>query len=196
MNAELNLLFKRIAKGDEKAFREVFDKWYEPLFNNALAYTKLNESASDVVQQVFLELWERKEILVEVQDAEAWLYSAARFQAFYQLKKQTRHDSYLQNAIRIINENTVQTPEQKLMAAQTEQLVARTLAGLTEKQRDAYRLSRYEDMTYQQIGELWGVSVSTIKEHVAKAVKAIREQLTAQNNGLISLLINFLLFFF
>lgn len=195
MSESLDELFKKIGTGDQNAFREVYERWYAPLYNMALAYTKLEELADDVIQQVFLKIWERREILPGVEDARAWLFTTARFQAFQVLKKEMKQDGYEQKAAEKLYGAKVITPEESLIVADMERVIHQSLETLTDKQRHAYTLSRYEGLTYKQIAALWNVGVPTIKEHVTKAAKVVQQALEQFRDRKLLLLISLQIFF-
>lgn len=184
--SDLKLLFSKVADGDEKAFAEVFNRYYDLVFSTALQYCKIPTLAEDVVQQVFMVLWDKRSMLNEVENGIGWLWTITRNQAISILKRESRKESYITYAKEFFSSEQ-ETPLQQLELRQNRSLIDSIINDLSPRQQQVFRMSRYEGATYAQIGELLGISAETVKEHVAKALKAIRQGLSAYKNDLLLL---------
>jgi len=177
-------LFDLVAEGDEKAFADVFQRYFEPLYRILLRYTKSPSEAEDIVQQAFVRLWEGRRRLKEVDDPAAWLYTITRNEfrdRYRKLRVSQRYRQYLHEVF----EEEAGTPEETLILKQHEHLMKRAIAGLSDRQREAYLLSREAGLTYEEIAVRMGLERTTVKEHISRAVKAIKAFLLAHKDELL-----------
>lgn len=186
---ELNirLLFDLIAEGDPQAYETLYNAYFGPIFSTALVYGKMRELAQDVVQQVFLSVWEKRSGLKEVKDPIAWLHTAARFQVMNAFRKSLYNEKYLEHLKKAASEKQ-DSLDDRLIKNEQQELLTRIVVSLPPKQLEIYRLSREKGLTYAQIGQQLGLTRETIKDYMAQALKNIRKSLEAHKNDLLSIL--------
>lgn len=194
-DTEIVHLFSRIAAGDEKAFVEVFNRYNDVIYSTALQYCKTRQLSEDVVQQVFMTLWDKRSMLNEVENGIGWLWTITRNQAISILKRESRKESYITYAKELFSIEQ-DTPLQKLELRLKRNLIDTAINDLSPRQQQVYRMSRYEGATYAQIGEKLGIGAETVKEHIAKALKAIRQRLSLHRDDLLFFLIILFKIFF
>ncbi|PZP49309.1 MAG: hypothetical protein DI598_08150 [Pseudopedobacter saltans] len=189
-----HLLFSKIAQGDMSAYLVVYQAYYETIHSVAYQYCKLKHLADDATQQVFVELWERRDKLVSVENPEAWLWVIARNQTIKIIKKEMSHRAYVEYLKNYFSDEEM-TPINQLIVKQRCSLIDRIINSLPARQLETYRLSREEGLTYQQIAKKLGIGIETVKEHIAKALKNIRTALKAHEHELRIVFIIFSQFF-
>lgn len=190
----IDSLFSLIAEGDSRAYETLFNHYFDPVYSTAFMYCKSRELARDVVQQVFLKVWEKREGLREVRDAEAWLHTAARNQVLHAFKKEANRDKYLKY-ISSIQGNT-DTSDSHLLKLEQQQLIDKAINTLPPKYLNIYKMSREQGLTYAQIAAQMALSRETIKEYMAKALKNIRTALEQDKTDLLLAIIFIGQFFF
>lgn len=166
--------FARIREGDAAGFEAIYTRYYDRIYSIALQYSKVEETAEDVVQQVFLKVWEKRNTLAEINNPEAWLFTLARNQVLDVLKKQASSVKYKKYVQELFSESQETSPEHLLIIRQRKELLERSLQELSPKQLEVYRLNREKGMTYEEIAQHLGIGHATVKEHIANALAKIR----------------------
>lgn len=165
--------FQRIASGDRAAFEEAFRTHYRPLCAFAGTYLKDRDRSEDLVQELFVKLWNERERLNVTGSLKAYLFSAVRNRSLNELEKVVR--------MKPLNENLHDTPQIEALAEEDHAWrSARVLAAieaLPEERRKVFKLSRNEGLKYQEIAERLGISVKTVENQMGKALKTLREEL-------------------
>ena len=158
----------RIKASDHAAFRVLFYRYYEPLFRFVARRLPAGETPQDVVQDVFVRLWQRRATLKEDQPLKAYLYRIANNILIDQYRKREVRRTYAaQHA-----ETT--TPIVPVEDVDLEEHVMEAIEQLPEALREAFVLSRFEELTYREIAALLGVSVKTVESRMSKALKQLR----------------------
>lgn len=179
-------LLQLVAAGDENAFRVLFEQYQDKVFKVAWKYLKSRALAEEVVQEVFIKLWYQKETLTAVDYFKTWLQTLARNHIIDFMRKLDVRDAanrqWADGASR--EENTT---DHKIRTAQYEHLLETALAELSDQQRAVYRLAKEQGLTYEQIGEQLSLSPLTVKTHMQRALRSIRDFL--RNHGEVYLLL-------
>lgn len=181
-------LLSKISKGDSIAFGHLFDRYYSLVYTVSFKYLKVHELAEDMVQSSFLKIWEKRVTLHEVDRFDNYLFRIARNEMTDYFRKNIVREKH-QQRIRELFEEEAGNPEELMINKQKRKLIADVIRELPEQQQTAYKLSRDEGLSYQQIAEEMGLSVNTIKVHISLALKALRTFLAAQKNELLLLVI-------
>lgn len=165
--------FSRIASGDRAAFEEAFRAHYRPLCAFANTYLNDRDRSEDLVQELFVKLWNERERLNVTTSLKAYLFSAVRNRSFNELEKVVR--------MKPINESLHDTPLEDSRSEEDHTWrSARVLAAieaLPEERRKVFKLSRNEGLKYLEIAERLGISVKTVENQMGKALKTLREEL-------------------
>lgn len=185
--------FRRIADGDQAAFAAFFQRYFDELYLIIYKYTKRHTEAEDIVQSVFIKAWEKRHLFRDMDDPMSWFFITARNAYFDQFRKARRSREYRQYLAEIFSEADI-APDTILANKETAAIYREAIANLPDKQRQAYLLSRENELTYEEIARQMNVEKSTVKEHIARAIKSIRTFFTSRLNDP-GAFIFFLLFF-
>lgn len=166
-------LLLRIADGDGQAFATVFKRYFHHIYLTILRYTKRHSDAEDIVQQVFVSLWEKRESVAAIEQLDKWLFTVALNEFRMRFRRSVLSDQYRQHLAEIFEEE-YGSPEEMLITRQRTAIVSKAIRNLSPKQQEAYLLSREEGLTYAQIATKMGLEPTTVKEHISRAVKAIK----------------------
>lgn len=165
-------LFLKIAQGDTAAFKSIFDTYSAALSPFVISLTRSRETAREVIQDMFLQLWQKKEKLGEVENPRAWLIRLASNTAINYLRKQAS-EGRLFDKLSTMTE-PVHTPEKILAAKETAGLIEQAIRMLPAAQQAVYKLSREQHLTIPEIADKQGVSPNTVKNQLVSALKTIR----------------------
>lgn len=169
-------LFRRIAEGDESAFAVIFHRYKSVLFDYGMKITKSHEAAEELVQECFVKLWLARENLPVIDNPVGYLHMMARNAGIDYLRRLSL-DAGLQKKVWAGISETENPTLQKIQVSETQRLIDEAVTRLPPQQREVFLLSRYEGLNYEQIGGQLGIAPNTVKNHLVKALKFIREYL-------------------
>ncbi len=163
--------------GTEDTFRKVFDDCYENLCRYAFTIVKDFDLAEDIVQSMFLKLWEKRADLDITTSVRSYLFRSVYNQCINQLDHRvikTKYDA----SVRVEAGRDEQQPD--VFPDELEQNIRKAVDTLPPQCRSIFIMSRYEELRYSEIAERLGISVNTIQNQVSKALKLLREALKDQ----------------
>jgi RNA polymerase sigma-70 factor (family 1) len=169
-------VFKAIQTGDEKAFEMMFRKFYQPLCRYAYSYVSDHEEAEEIVQASFIGIWEKRQSIDIATSLKAYLYRSVRNASLNVIKHGKVKQVYLQQSEFTV-EKTTEATEQALITDELEQKIFSAIQTLPEQCRLIFKLSRFEEMKYQEIADQLNISIKTVENQMGKALKIMREQL-------------------
>ncbi|GAB2530792.1 RNA polymerase sigma factor [Spirosoma aerophilum] len=183
------LLVIYLRNGDQSAFREIYQRYWKKLYNVARRKLQDLNAVEELVQDIFLRLWERRGSL-RIDRLDAYLFTAIRYAIINHIKATLVKEKYAGYAFASYNEALFTTDEQmdldELMNA-----VERHLNDLPEKTRQIFRLNRLECQTVKEISSQLKVPERTVEYHISQAIKTLRHYL--RDYLLISLFMNLFL---
>jgi RNA polymerase sigma-70 factor (family 1) len=172
-NEQENLL-NSIAGGDEVAFRRLYDLYSGKIYTLAVTYLKSPTAAQDIVQEIFIKIWEKRSRLNEVENFPAYLHAMTRNLLIDQLQKKIPVYSENNRANDALTEGR-DLPHQQLDYRELAALIQQAVDRLPPRQQQIYRLSRDQHLTHRQIASELGLSYDTVREHMSKALRNIRD---------------------
>lgn len=159
---------------DIATFRKYYDLYYDQLCHFLNFYTQDITVIEDVLQEVYLKLWENRDE-IEIQYIKTYLFHAAKNRVLNHLRDEQNRHYLLENWF-----NQQQQEKQGKECYDIEQfttLLYKAIDQLPEKCREIFLLSRQEKLTYKQIAEKLDISVKTVEAQMGIALKRIREAL-------------------
>jgi RNA polymerase sigma-70 factor (ECF subfamily) len=168
-------LFARLAAGDEDAFDAIFRAWYPALVRIAEGIVRERAVAEEVVQDVLLEVWRRREQLGAEDSPRAYLIRATRNRALNHL----RHLRVQQKSAPFVGGRTEDAPEgaSRLVEAELDAAIRGAVAELPPRCREVFELSRVHALSYAEIARTLEISVKTVEAQMGKALRLLREKL-------------------
>jgi RNA polymerase sigma-70 factor (family 1) len=167
-------LLLQIAAGDQHAFRQVYLYFYKRLYQFALAIVKVRESSEEIVEDVFVRIWQQRAGLPAIQNLRVYLYTATKNTSLNYLSKKAR-ESITEPFDHIhvgMNGSTI-TPEQILLTAEMYRKVREAVDSLPPRCKMIFKLVREDGLRYKEIADILNISVNTIDVQMAIAVKKI-----------------------
>ncbi len=172
-------LIAAVAEGNQKAFSQLFYACKDKVYTIALRFTESPVMAEEVVQEVFMKLWARRESLLDIEIFEDYLFIMTRNHVFTALKKVALRHRTEGNWLGIlpVSENAT---ESSIMMKEYETVLQRAIALLSPQQREVYQLSRDKGLKREEIAAILQVSPETVKTHLARALQHIRSYCSSQ----------------
>jgi len=181
---------KSLKDGDQSALQKIFTHYYKYLVVTGYNITSDNEKAKDLVQDVFFELWKKREQLTIQSSLKSYLRRAVVNRSLNYIKTQKRFDFGDDNF-------SAQTPDKAISAQRSleaedlKSAIDVAIDSLPEKCKAIFMLSRFEDLSHKEIATKLGISTKTIENQITKALKIVRAAVKEHNAlGLICLVLN------
>ena len=159
-------------------FKSAFDEYYNPLCNYANSFLKDTEASEDIVQDVFIRIWEKRQDLISAGTLRFYLFTAIRNNCLTYLQKQKK------SVVEPLKEQGVDhfdIDREAIKENDYKALLTQSIALLPPKCREVFLLSRISKLSYQQIAESQGISIKTVENQIGKALRVIREFLKDKN---------------
>lgn len=173
-------LYLAIKKGDRKAFEFIYKSWYEPLVHFSNEYLSDLDAARNIVQNIFLRLWEKHELVDADSNLRSYLYMATRNACLSHMRHLRVEEAYFKKVA--INQEDFQLNYDALEElkidqidfSRLEELIRDTIESLPERCREVFMLSRYQEMKNREIAEKLGISVKAVEANITRALLKLR----------------------
>lgn len=169
-------LLEQIRTGDHQAFEECFNKHWHVLYAFADKILRSSDDAKDVVQLVYISLWNRREKLEIRGSLQSYLLQAVKFQSFKKLKEIIDSPENLEKVqeyyLPVLNDIW-----DKLHETDVYQEIETQLATLPSKTREMFLLSRRQQLTVAEIALRMGLSEKTVRNQLHIALKTLRHNI-------------------
>ena len=179
-------LLTRLKNGDILAFDRIYELYSHKLFSFVFKILKNESEADDIVQEVFVKIWESRDRLEDYKLLNSYFFTIAYNNSIDLIRKRINNKKYLEHlknsAVINITPNAISQIEFNELNIQAEKLIA----NLPERQRQVYLLHREKGLTYPEIAEQLGISKNTVENHMVKALKYLRQNM--DNTLLINML--------
>ncbi|WP_270089824.1 RNA polymerase sigma factor [Sphingobacterium sp. SYP-B4668] len=168
-------LFQLIQHQDRRAFEIIYDRYFSLLYIYAKKIIANDEEVEDVLQDVFLALWEKQDISLE-KSFSSYVYGMTRFKILDFIDRKKVRSQYAASLQHYIEEGACITDD-KLREKELAKQIESALQLLPEKMRNIFLLSRFENKSYREIADKLQLSDKTIKKQISNALKIMRTAL-------------------
>jgi RNA polymerase sigma-70 factor (family 1) len=157
----------------EFMFSDLFRQHEHKLYTLALKLTKSDQLAKDIIQEVFLKLWDQRNQLTSILNIEAWLYRVTENKIIDFLRKASA-DNRLKEKIWNQLQQIVNESEQYLAAKEYNQIIQKAIDQLPPQRKLIYQLNKENGMSYLDIADELQLSKHTVKNQLSTAIKSVR----------------------
>lgn len=161
----------------EDLFEQVFRAHFKNLHAYACTITRDPAAGEEIVQQIFVKLWEKREEIEIKGNVSVYLYRAVHNESLNYLKHLKVRAAYQTHTMRRHTPNDHEKASGKVMLNELEQRLEEALRELPEQCRTIFQLSRYEDLKYREIADKLDLSVKTVENQMGKALRLLRLKL-------------------
>ena len=169
-------LIAALKKGEEQAFGEIYERYWKELYRKANHILQDPDASVDVLQDVFLSLWQRR-AQVDILALKPYLHQALRFSVLKAIRKLKTDRQFYERLMEVTTEIIAENP---LLFKEQQQLIQNLIDNLPEDCKQAFLLSREQEMTYKQIANLLNISEKTVEKRISKSLKMIRASLNIE----------------
>lgn len=183
LEAEIALL-RRVAQGDRRAFEELYDRFSGVLFSTAYRVLNNQEAAEDVLQDVFIQIWEKAPLYDPSRGKPmTWAVTLTRHKAIDRLRS-TQRRSRLQDDVQRESETFEQFDDRSsfdaVASGETSKLIREAIQKLSKDQREAIELAFFSSLTQTEIAERLGEPLGTIKARIRRGMMKLKDVISPE----------------
>ncbi|MCG6190145.1 RNA polymerase sigma factor [Maribellus maritimus] len=173
-------LLSLLRTGDRVAFYNIYEKYSKRIYAFVYRYIKQEEDAEEIVQEVFVKIWNLRETIDENSSFDSYLFTIAYNTTINLFRKRLREKKYLEN-LKSLQQITA-SPDiiDEIQFSELDATIQNLLNRLTPRQKEIFQLSREEGLTHSEIAEKLGISVNTVKKHITNTLSFLKSHLTNQ----------------
>ena len=179
-------LMLRVKRGDRAAFSALVEKYKQPVMNFVFRSLRDETEAEDLAQNVFLQVYKSRARYERTAKFSTWLFTIARNLCLNEIRRRTRHpaesleESQTENedaALRQYEDKKVALPTEYVLQGELAGKIEEALAALPENQRTAILLCRQDELSYEEIAQILGCSLSATKSLIHRGRETLKERL-------------------
>ncbi len=169
------LLIKLLRANDEEALRMIYVRYWRPLFLSVVKKIRVREIAEELVQNVFVSLWEKRHS-THVQELGPYLHTAVKYQAINYIKSNILHKAHAKSmALQVVTEENYSASS--LLIHELTNAIDNAIQHLPQKTQLVFRLSRFENRSVSEISAFLNISEKAVEYHITRSIKFLRFQL-------------------
>lgn len=189
---EVQLLL-RLRDGDDLAFGQIYDRYKARLGYSLLRLLKSEVLAEELLQDVFMKVWEHRAAIDPTRSFKAYLYRIAENMAYDFFRRAAREKEILQEII-AANTELYTHVEESLLKKENIAFLERLLAQLPSQRKKIFVACKLEGKSYKEVAEEFGISTTTVNDHIQKAMECLKANIhSIPVMQLTSLLVSFFL---
>ena len=169
-------LFRRIAEGDESAFRTVFHAYNRILYPYVLSVVKTEADTQEIMQETFLKLWLKRDTLAGIENPGGWLYTVADNNIKDHFKKEARYAKRLQKAG--AEDSDLSDIHEQFDSREIKDLIREAVDKLPARRRQVFQMARLEGYSRKEIAETLGISENGVRNRLVEATEFIQDYIT------------------
>lgn len=166
-------LVEQLALDNQRALREIFDRYWERLYAVAYNRLRMEEAAEDVVQEVLTALWVRRHE-VQIEHLDRYLATAVKYAVFYEIRKRRRREELETNMEYLQQGRQFLSPEDTLLYKGFMEQIETEMNRLPEKCKLVFQYSREHGLSNKEIAEKLQISPKTVEAHISRAIRQLR----------------------
>lgn len=170
------LLVRHFKNGDHHSFKVLYQKYAPKLYGFSKKYLSSDEDAEEIVQEIFLRIWEKKENIDESQSFSSYVFQAAKHRIFNGFRKKVNEQAYLDFLIHADNTSSNFT-DMEVGYQEVKQKAEDAISSMPPKRQEIFRLSREQGLKNKEIAEKLQISIKTVENQMGQALKFLREAL-------------------
>lgn len=171
-----NDLLSRIAQGDEAAFGIVFHHYQKKIYSYVFHLTGSKGLAEELVQDVFLKVWQHRATLPGLLRFDSWLFTIARNKVFDLLKNMAK-DMAFRRQLSSLLDPASNAVDDRIFSRESEARLQKALDSLPPRQKLIFTLSRHQGLKHDEIAARLHISRHTVKTHLVQALRTLRSLL-------------------
>lgn len=169
-------LLRKMASGDESALKTIYDRYYPALYSHAYRRLADREEVRDILQDLFVYLWNQRETIQITTNLSSYLYVAVRNRLLNAFRGQKVRDDFSASLQEFLDEGQCITDE-LIREKELRILIEQEIAQLPPQMRKIFEMSRNLEMSHREIADALDISPLTVRTQVKKALRILRSKL-------------------
>lgn len=195
MYVDKDMLINDLSAGSKEAFEYLFTTYYPRLRNYALHFVADVDDVEDILQDCFVNLWNRRTMLTGV-SISSMLFTMVRNGCLNFLKHKAIAEGYNTQELKLIsgsealyNYDFLGSADEELLYSELQRQIRDVLQHLPERSRQVFVMSRFEGLKNKEIAERLDISVKVVEKHITKALAMLREHILRHGNAALCLVL-------
>jgi RNA polymerase sigma-70 factor (family 1) len=179
----MQLLLNRIQyNSDENAFKQFYSLWFFKLYQFAYSYTRSRESAEELVNDVFLGIWQKKDTLDSINNIQLYLYVAVKNASLNFLRRHHLPVPISVNDLSADHFHITADPESALINRELQEQIVAAIEQLPGRCKLIFKLVKQDGLSYKEVAAILGISVKTVDSQLCLALKKLANLLQPVNS--------------
>ena len=172
-------IIRGLKQDDQQMLKYLFDVYYEKLVFYSHTYVIRKEIAEEIIQELFVRIWENRKTILITRSFEAYLYTSARNSSINYLKSKYARIPFI-SLSNFVEKPIRYTVEDKLVESELKAMIQHSIDALPPKCGIIFNLSRNSDLSHQEIADMLGISKKTVHAQIRIAVLKIKKALAGK----------------
>lgn len=180
MNEEEQDILVQLKEGNHDAFSKLYTIYWSQVYNFCRLYIQSVDDCKEVVQQVFVKVWESRSLIKKEENFKGFLFIITRNIVFNLSKKSFNEDFYKMSVLSAFSksaEKEYYEIEEEIIASQLGEYIQELIDTLPAKQKEVFNLSRTHHLSYKEISIRLNISEKTVEHHIYRTTKFLKENL-------------------
>lgn len=174
-NIEKDLLI-RLSQGEEPAYNTLYKAYSKPLYLRILRMVKDVDIADDLLQELFIKLWDKRKNLDTEKSFQSYMYTVAQNMMYNHFRKVARDQALTQSLLLNVADHCL-SGEELLENKQAAEILKQAIDLLSPQRKQVFHLCKIEGKSYEETSQIMGISTATVNSHMTKSLQSIKEYL-------------------
>lgn len=175
LDIKLSVLLRQ---GDQSAFTEIHRRYFSLVYVEALRKLNDEETAKDIVQDLFLNLWLKREKLPDVNNLAGYLITATKHTILNFFEHQSVKSKYITSLTEYVNTGNIAHTDYLVREREWANYIDEAIELLPSRMKEIFQLSKKENLSYKEIAKKLNTSENNIQKHINGAIKILKTKLT------------------
>ncbi|QHS55906.1 sigma-70 family RNA polymerase sigma factor [Mucilaginibacter sp. 14171R-50] len=191
-NENLKLLIQQLQQGSERAFTVLYDQFSQPIYRNILRLVKDEDIAQELLQDLFLKIWEIRKNIKQEGSFKSFLNKVAENMVYMHFRKIAKDNRLIEKLVISYADYETNNEESNLSEENLDFLQI-AIGTLPPQRKQIYTLCKLEGKSYEEVSNLLGISTSTISNQIVKANKTVKQHFLLNKNIIVLFILEQLL---
>ncbi|MGN6440130.1 MAG: RNA polymerase sigma factor [Agriterribacter sp.] len=180
-------ILHEISMGNNDAFHQLFNACWNKVYATAFMLIRVHEQAEDITQEVFMKLWQNRQTLTAIENIDNYLFITARNLIYNRMRRIKTEDAYI-NYLLHISQDVLADADQLAAYHELQACINEGIYQLPPQQQKAFKLSRENGFTHEQIAREMNITRETVKGYIVRSISFLRQYLKEHALAWITLL--------
>jgi len=175
INDDESDMISGLCNGSKKAFEEIFYRYHQRIYNFCLRLLSSHDDAEEIVQNVFVALWEQKSQIDVSKPVLSYLFSIARYMVYSELRKLVYRKAVYEEIV--LNETVFkETTKDDVLFNELRDVIQQLVNRLPQRQKEIFGLSRFSGLSYKEIAQKLGITENTVDTQIRRSLAYLRKE--------------------